>query len=126
MLRISPLALVGLVFSLLAGTPLLLAAPGPWSVLLVVPVLLAVWVLRVRTTVGTDGLRVRSALGHRDLAWEQVRGIRFRDRGWGRAVLDGDEEVALPAVRFPDLPLLAAASGGRLPDPWESRAADAG
>lgn len=116
-LRTSPLALLAALFTLLAGTPLLLASPGPWSALLLVPVLAGAWVLRVRTTVSADGLAVRTALRRRDLAWEDVRGIRFRDRGWGRAVLTGDEEVALPAVRLPDLPVLAAASGGRLPDP---------
>lgn len=117
MLRISPLALLAVLFTLLAAFPLLLAPPGPWSVLLAVPLVAGAWVLRVRTTVSTDGLAVRSPLGHRHVGWDEVRGIRFRDRGWGRAVLAGDEEVTLPAVRLPDLPLLASASGGRLPDP---------
>ncbi|GAB2922943.1 hypothetical protein GCM10027047_20230 [Rhodococcus aerolatus] len=120
-LRISPLALLAVLFTLLAAFPLLLAPPGPWSVLLVVPLLAGVWVLRVRTTVSEAGLAVRSAVGHRHLGWDEVRGIRFRDRGWGRAVLAGDEEVTLPAVRLPDLPVLAAASGGRLPDPAAAR-----
>lgn len=119
-LRTSPLALVGAFISLLVAVPLLLATPGPWSALLVVPFLVAAWVLRVRTTVSPAGIDVRTALGARHLGWEQVRGVRFSDRGWGRAVLTDDSEVALPSVRFPDLPALSTASGGRLPDPWAS------
>jgi hypothetical protein len=49
--------------------------------------------------------------------WDGVTALRLDDRSRVRAVLDGGEELALPAVRVRDLHVLALASGGRLPDP---------
>ena len=120
-LRTSPLALVGALFTLLAGLPLLLASPGPWSVLLVVPVLVGAWVLRVRTVVSTAGLSVQRVFSSREIGWEQVRGFHFRNRGWSRVVLTDETEVALPAVHLPHLTLLSRASGGRVPDRKSTR-----
>jgi hypothetical protein len=53
----------------------------------------------------------------RQITWSDLAGLRIdaRSRVW--AVLRGGDEVRLPMVRARDLPVLAAISGGRLPDP---------
>ncbi|MFP5072109.1 PH domain-containing protein [Pseudonocardia nantongensis] len=96
--------------------PLLLTVPFFWLALLL-PLAVIGWVLRVRTTVDPDAVTIRSATGSRTLAWDDVRGLKLGRRSSVSAVLADDGEVVLPAVHVRDLPVLAAASGGRFADP---------
>lgn len=99
--------------------------PAALGWLFVLPVVAAVWVLRVRTVVSTDGLAMRRVVGSDFVPWDRVRGIHFPDRRWARVVLDDKTEKSLPLVRFDRLPQLASASGGRIIDPYAVAAADA-
>ena len=107
------LAIVGMGFSLWL-TPLLLF-----------PLIYALWIMRVRTTVSTRGITaVYLAGGRRSLPWNRFRGILFDKRGRafavGRSKEDsGDDDVrfALPAISFNSLPALSEATEGRIPDP---------
>lgn len=101
-------------------TPVAFGAPG-LQVLYLLPLAITVWLLRTRTTVGPDTLVARRVTGTRSIGWSEINGLRVdaRSRVW--AVLHGDAgEVWLPVVRARDLPVLASASRGRLPDPLAS------
>ncbi|MBD0024188.1 PH domain-containing protein [Gordonia pseudamarae] len=87
-----------------------------WTI--IVPVLLLLWIRRVRTDVTDTGLHVVHTLGEKDLPWDRIRGLQFPKWSSVRAVLDDGSRVRLPAVTFRDLPLLSAASDGRIPDPY--------
>lgn len=95
-----------------------LAWPEAFAWTLVIPFLIAAWVVRVRTVVGPDGIVARSNFSTTTIGWESLKGIRFPKRGWARATLTDDSEVALPVVTFGRLPQIAAASGGRITDPY--------
>lgn len=117
--RISPLNLLAVFALAVCAVPVAFGAPWFWLIYLV-PLGLIFWVLRVRTTAGPDVVVVRGALRATRVAWEDVSGLRLRSsrtRSRVSAVLRNGSEVSLPAVRVRDLPALAAASGGRLPDP---------
>jgi hypothetical protein len=124
-IRISPLAYIGCAFLLFAVSFPIFGWPAAFGWLLVAPILAAAWVARVRTTVTPEGLHVRRLVGGRALSWSEITGFRFPKRGWARATLTDGGEVALPVVTFDRLPQLAAASGGRIPDPYAAAAADA-
>ncbi len=114
--RIPLTALLG-VFALAVGaTPLALTVPG-LQVLYVLPIGLAVWLLRTRTVASSDALVAHRMLRSRRLPWGEVDRLRVAERSWCRVVLSTGEEVALPAVRARDLPVLAVVSGGRITDP---------
>jgi hypothetical protein len=100
------------------ATPFAFGVPGLQLVYLI-PIALAYWVLRVRTTADSRGVIVRTALGTHAIEWERVSSIRVPDRGWVRALVSG-KEIPLAGVRARHLPLLAAASGGRIADPSET------
>jgi len=53
-------------------TPVVTTAGPAFAVLYLVPILLAVWILRTRTVVDTEQLRTRSLFGARTLAWAEV------------------------------------------------------
>jgi hypothetical protein len=114
--RISPLVvLVALAFTVCA-TPFAFGAPFFWLVYLI-PIGIVVWTLRVRTTVDPETVAVRRVVGGRRVPWSQISSLRLRDRARVSAVLTDGGELPLPAVHVRDLPQLAAASGGSLPDP---------
>jgi hypothetical protein len=98
---------------------------GPWFLLFLVPLALAWWVVRTRTVVDADALRVDSAVGSRRLAWSEVATLRVAPRGWVHAVRTDEGEQALTGVRARDLGRVAQASGGRItmPTPEEIAAA---
>jgi Bacterial PH domain len=113
--RVSPLVILFALALAFCATPVAFGAPFLWLIYLV-PVGIIVWTLRTRTVADAEGLRVRRLMGGRRVTWDDVSALRLDDRRvW--AVLDDGEELALPAVRVRDLPVLAQASGGRLPDP---------
>lgn len=112
----SRLTIAAVLVVCVGALPLLLSVPYFWVVLLL-PLAVIVWVVRVRTTVDADTVTIRSATGSRTLAWDDVRGLKLGKRSSVSAVLTDDSEVVLPAVHVRDLPVLAAASGGRIADP---------
>jgi hypothetical protein len=121
-------ALVAVGFVAIGVSPIAFLANW-WFLLFLVPLALAWWVVRTRTVVDADALRVVSAVGSRRLPWTEVATLRVGERGWVRAVRgdgDGDQgEVALTGVRPRDLGRVARASGGRItmPTPEEIAAA---
>jgi hypothetical protein len=107
--------LVALTFTVCA-TPFAFGAPFFWLVYLV-PIGIVVRTLRVRTTVDPETVAVRRVVGGRRVPWSQISSLRLRDHARVSAVLTDGGELPLPAVHVRDLPQLAAASGGKLPDP---------
>jgi hypothetical protein len=107
--------LVALAFTVCA-TPFAFGAPFFWLVYLI-PIGIVVWTLRVRTTVDPETVAVRRMVGGRRVPWSEISSLRLRDRARVSAVLTDGGELPLPAVHVRDLPQLAAASGGSLPDP---------
>ncbi|ORX17435.1 hypothetical protein AWC27_18075 [Mycobacterium szulgai] len=86
--------------------------------LLVIPLLLSAMIVRLRTVADDQGVAVRTLLGSRAVAWEDIDGLRFHRGSWARARLKSGAEVRLPAVTFATLPQLAEASAGRVPNPY--------
>ncbi|WP_245671453.1 PH domain-containing protein [Nocardia amamiensis] len=126
-IRIPRLAFLG-VFILLMCVffPFVGWPAGLWWLLLI-PVVVLVWVLRTQTAVSDAGLDLRTLFGSRHLDWAQVKGVRIPKRGYVRADLTDGTEAKLPAVSYDRLRDLAAASNGRIPDPFavpEETAAD--
>ena len=117
-IRISPMAhfiSAFMALSMLVFVPVF----GEWFLaLLVVPVDLSVAIERLRTSADREAVTARSLLGGRRVAWADLEGLRFSRGGWARACLRDGGELTLPAVTFATLPRLAAASGGRVPDPY--------
>jgi hypothetical protein len=96
-----------------------------WFLLFLLPLALAWWLVRTRTVVDADALRVVSAVGSRRLPWSEVATLRVATRGWVRAVRADGGEQTLTGVRARDLGRVARASGGRItmPTPEEIAAA---
>ena len=91
-----------------------------WSVLLLlIPALLSLVIVRYRTTADRDHVTARVLLGSETLRWDDIEGLRFGRRSWALARRHDGREVSLPAVTFATLPTLTAASGGRVPNPYE-------
>ena len=109
------LLLVAAVLAVCA-TPVAFGAPFLWPVYLL-PVGVVVWTLRTRTVVDAEAVTVRRLLGGRRVPWDSISSLRLADTVRVAAVLDDGSELPLPAVGVRDLSRLAAASGGRLPDP---------
>ncbi len=108
--------LLPLVLLTLCLLPVLLLSP--WALLLLlVPLLLALWVLRVGVSIGDDGIGVQSLVGSRRVAWRDLAGIRVGERGQLWLVTTRRTELRLPVLRARDLPWLATVSGGRFPAP---------
>jgi hypothetical protein len=114
--RVSPLTILFALALAVCATPVAFAAPFLWLVYLL-PVAIVVWTLRTRTVVDAEGVAVRRFVGGRRVGWDDVRGLRIDDRSRVHAVVGDSDELALPAVNARDLPVLARASDGRVPDP---------
>lgn len=113
------MAHVAVGFLTIALLATVLAGP-PWFVLLLlVPVALSFVVVRYRTVADRDTVTVRTLFGRRTVPWDDIDGLRFGRRAWAVARRRDGSEVPLPAVTFSTLPLLTAASGGRVPNPYE-------
>ena len=103
---------------LLALCTIPLAFAAPWTpVLLLIPLAVAVWVLRAGVDIGDDGLTVRSLAGQLQVPWAEVAGIRVARRGELWLVTTRGTELRLPVMRARDLPRLAELSGGRIDVP---------
>jgi hypothetical protein len=95
-----------------------LAFSAPWTpVLLLIPLAVALWVLRAGVDIDRDALTVRSPAGQKRVPWTDVAGIRVAPRGDLWLVTTRGTEVRLPVMRARDLPRLAAVSGGRIEVP---------
>jgi hypothetical protein len=114
--RLPLTALIGVFGLTVCMTPVAFGAPG-LQVLYLLPLSLAIWVIRRRTVVGPQAVVAHKVWGARQISWVELAGLRMDERCRVWAVLRSGQEVALPAVRARHLPLLAAMSGGRLPDP---------
>ena len=118
-IRISPMAHMAsgfLVFALLTVGPAFGAAG--WA-LMVVPVLLSVVIERFRTVADAETVTARTLLNSRTVRWPQIEGLNFTRSRWARAHLTDESDMLLPAVTFATLPRLTAASGGRVPNPYQ-------
>jgi hypothetical protein len=90
------------------------AVVGPQTLLVLIPIGAAVFIARTATVIGPQGIRIRALFGHRDLGWNDVRGLSLAERSVYAVVADG--AVRLPCVRIADLAAVSQASGGRLPE----------
>lgn len=117
-------ALIAIGFLALCLSPIAFQG-GAWFLLFVIPVAAAVWVVRSRTRVDTDGVHVRGMVGTRSMAWSEVATLRLVQRGWVHAVGSNDTDLELRGVRIRDLGRVGEASGGRItaPSPAEAEAA---
>lgn len=113
------MAHVGVAFLTLAMLSVVFATPGWFALLLVIPVLLSLMVIRYRTTADRDKVTARTFLGSQTVPWDDIEGLRFGRRSWAMARRRDGSELSLPAVTFATLPVLTAASGGRVPNPYD-------
>ncbi|WP_328353677.1 PH domain-containing protein [Mycobacterium sp. NBC_00419] len=118
-IRMSPMAHFASGFLALALMALIPLFPAWGSALLAIPVVASVAIVRLRTVANRETVTARSLLGSRTVRWDDVQGLRFDRNAWAKARLGDDSELRLPAVTFATLPLLTAASGGRVPNPYE-------
>jgi hypothetical protein len=115
-IRTTRTALIAVAFGALCLTPL--AAYKPWTLLLfALPLAVAVWVWRAGVDIDASAVTVHALAGSRRILWQDALGLQVGRRGTIGVVLNGGGTVRLPTVRARHLPLIAAASGGRIPDP---------
>ncbi|MFX1759491.1 PH domain-containing protein [Rhodococcus sp. As11] len=117
-IQISRLSFLACALLFLALASPALAWPAAFAWTLIIPFLVAAWIVRVRTVVGPEGIVARATFSTTTLDWDSLDGLRFPKRGWARARLTDGSEVALPVVTFGRLPQLSEASAGRIPDPY--------
>jgi hypothetical protein len=115
-LRLPLTSLIGVFWLAVCITPVALAVPG-LLVLYLLPLALAVWLVRTRTVASRETVVAYRVWSRRHLTWLDLSGLRIDDRSRVWAILRDGEQVLLPVVRARDLPVLAAISGGRLPNP---------
>lgn len=114
--RITRSALLVVFFLALCVSPVALSSA--WlATLFVIPLVLLAWVLRAGVDVDPQGVTVRALLGQRRLSWDDIVALRLSRRGDVRLALRDGRTIRLPVVRTRHLPLLAAASGGRIDSP---------
>jgi hypothetical protein len=116
-IKVSPMAHLAVGFFSLGLLIPVLAWP-PSIPLLIIPVVLSALIIRLRTVADDQGVTVRTLLGSQRVRWDDIDGLRFHRGSWGRARLNSGAELRLPAVTFATLPELAAASAGRVPNPY--------
>ncbi|HEX7430122.1 MAG TPA: PH domain-containing protein [Mycobacterium sp.] len=116
-IRISPMAQFAIGFLVLALLSLVFA--WQWfAPVLVIPVILSAYIIRLRTVADRETVTVRNLLASETVRWEDIEGLRFGRASWARAQLKDGRELLLPAVTFATLPLLTEASAGRVPNPY--------
>ena len=114
-IRVPRQVLIGIGAAAVSTVPLAFLSPL-LGLLWLLPVLWLVAALRSGVDADRAGLTVRRPLSSRVLGWDGIRGLRIRRNAIWAVGTDGSA-VRLPVVRPRHLPLLAAVSGGRLPDP---------
>jgi hypothetical protein len=90
------------------------AVVGPQTLVLIIPVLAAVFIARWATFVDADGVTVRAAFGKQRFTWTQVRGLTVDGTRVYLVLADG--AMRLPCVRVADLAAVSRASSGHLPE----------
>ena len=118
-IKISPMAHIAVLILAFAMLSVVLAGPPWWALLLLIPAFASVFIVRYRTIADHDSVTARTLLGRRTVRWDDIAGLRFGRRAWALARLQDGTEMSLPAVTFATLPLLAAVSDGRVPNPYE-------
>lgn len=118
-IRISPMAHLAVVLFALALLSIVFAGPGWFALLLLIPVALSVAIARYRTVADRDTVTARTLFGTQTMRWEDIDGLRFGRKAWALARRSDGTETSLPAVTFASLPVLTAASGGRVPNPYD-------
>lgn len=114
-IRIPRVNLFAVVVGAICTMPLAFASP--WlAIVWLLPLIGLLNVLRTGVDADADGVTARTILRSRRLAWDDIAGLRIR-RARIAAVLRDGSAVRLPVLRPRHLSALAAASGGRLPDP---------
>jgi hypothetical protein len=98
------------------ATPIAVTLRYGWLVYLV-PLAIIIFVMRTRTIADGQGMVARTVFGRTVIPWDALRSLRVQEKSWVKAVLEGDREVTLPAVRTGSIPLLSQVSGGVVPDP---------
>lgn len=88
------------------------------AALMVIPVLVSVTIERLRTVADEDAVTARTLLRSTTVPWSQIEGLKFNRGHWARACRIGARDLLLPAVTFATLPMLTAASGGKVPNPY--------
>jgi hypothetical protein len=115
-MRMSRTALLPVALLTLCVLPAAAAAPAA-ALLFLLPAVAAAWVLRVGVDVDAEGITARSLLRRRSVTWDRLAGLRVGRRKELWLVTTAGTQVRLPGMRARDLPRLAAASEGRIPDP---------
>ena len=118
-IRVSPMAHFASGFLALGLLVMITVFPTWGVVFMVLPVVASVAIIRLRTVADRNTLTARTLLSSRTVGWDEVDGLRFDRSSWARARLRDGSDMLLPAVTFAMLPLLAEASGGRVPNPYE-------
>lgn len=87
--------------------------------LLVIPIVISYAIVRYLTAVDIESVQVRTLTSTRTLPWTDIKGLSFDKRAWAQANLTDGGALRLPAVTFSTLPILSAASNGRVPNPYD-------
>jgi hypothetical protein len=117
-IRIPAVAHIAVGFFALGLLALVFSGPSWCAVLLIIPITLSAMVIRYRTVADRQGVTARSLLTSRTVRWQQIKGLRFDRSSWAKAELTDGSLLRLPAVTFGSLPVLTAASGGVVPNPY--------
>jgi hypothetical protein len=113
------MAHVAIGFLWVALVAVFFAGPAWFILLFLIPLLLSIFVMRYRTVADRDTVTARTMLRSKTVRWDDIDGLRFGRTAWAVAQRRDGTELSLPAVTFSTLPRLAAASGGRVPNPYE-------
>ena len=116
-IRISPMAHFAVGFLVLGILSLVLASSW-FAPLLIIPVILSAYIVRLRTVADSDTVTARRLIGSETVRWEDIDGLAFNKGSWARAQLRDGRELTLPAVTFSTLPQLTEVSAGRVPNPY--------
>jgi hypothetical protein len=117
-IRISPMAHFAVGFLALGMLAVVFAGPSWFALLLIIPIGLSAFIVRYRTVADRATVTARTFLASQTIPWDDIAGLRFGKGSWAYAQLKDGGELRLPAVTFSTLPLLTAASGGRVPNPY--------
>ncbi|MGV0742004.1 PH domain-containing protein [Mycolicibacterium sp. XJ870] len=117
-IRISPMAHLAVGFFAFGLLTVVFTNPAWLAPLLVIPIVLALAIVRYRTVADQDTVTARSLLGSETVPWNEIEGLRFDRASWALAHRTDGSDLRLPAVTFSTLPLLSEVSGGRVPNPY--------
>ncbi|CPR85671.1 low molecular weight protein antigen 6 [Mycobacteroides abscessus subsp. abscessus] len=117
-IRTSPMAHFVTGFLALGMLSFVLALPI-LAPLLLIPIGLSYAIARYRTAVNTESAQIRTLTSTKTVPWSQIEGLTFDKHAWAQAKLTDGSTIRFPGVTFSTLPILSAASNGRVPNPYE-------